>query len=219
MILTDVYEKYPIPPNLQRHMCRVAAVADQIIKMWNKDEKPDKNLVIQALLLHDIAKIIHFDFVNSTHLLEEEHNNQKYWEKAQDEFTATYGTDEHKAMLMVAAAVGVDQRVLDLLNEFGSTNVEYKVNSNNWHLKICTYSDFRTAPFGIVTVNERFQELAFRHAQSGTLASKLEKLEKDRISCLKLEEQIQKCVTQSLASISDETIMPFSELLNYQLGD
>jgi hypothetical protein len=219
MILSQVYEKYWIPPNLQQHMRRTAAVALQIVDAWCGNKPPERDAITQTLLLHDMGKIIHFDFVNTAHFFGEESKNVEYWRQIQRDFIAKFGNDEHKAMLAIVKEVGVSDRVYGLLDAFGSTPVYYKLESDDWNLRICTYADFRTAPFGIVSVKERFEELEARYRKSGRALSDIEALERDGQHCLELEQQLRPCVKIDLSEISDESIQfCFSELMQYRVG-
>ena len=55
MEIKEVYEKFQTPQNLQEHMLRVGALADILTHNWI-GENINKTAIVQAGLIHDIAK-------------------------------------------------------------------------------------------------------------------------------------------------------------------
>lgn len=215
MILSDVYERYYIPPNLQRHMYRVAAVGIMITKAFHHKEKINCDVITQVLTLHDIGKIVHFDFINSQYLLEEEAGNVQYWIGVQNKFIEKFGNEEHKALLTIAREIGVSNMVLKLLDQFGSMSVKYKVESDDWHLRVCTYADFRISPFDVVSIRERFDELTIRYKKTGHTSTEILQLKEDSQQCLKLELELQKLVDISLSTITNDSVTQYVHTLPY----
>ena len=70
MKISEIYQKYQIPPHLQLHMYRVSAVAWTICD--NFDEELDKIKIVAADLLHDMGNIIKFDLKLFPEFLEPE---------------------------------------------------------------------------------------------------------------------------------------------------
>jgi hypothetical protein len=58
MNVLEVYTKYRIPPNLQMHMLRVAAVGDLVSSHWNISGQVDVNLIINTLPIHDTTQLM-----------------------------------------------------------------------------------------------------------------------------------------------------------------
>ena len=60
MNIFNIYAKYKIPPQLQTHQLRVAAVAKTICEhLWPK--LSDMRTIISTCLVHDMGNIIKFD--------------------------------------------------------------------------------------------------------------------------------------------------------------
>lgn len=59
MKIQEIYRRYSIPPNLERHMLQVAAVGEYICTHWSGPEL-NSQLILQALLLHDLGNIVKF---------------------------------------------------------------------------------------------------------------------------------------------------------------
>ncbi|USN54769.1 MAG: HD domain-containing protein [Candidatus Peribacteria bacterium] len=57
--IQDIYTQYQIPPSLQEHMLRVAAVAEQIC--LHSSQEIDHATIVTAALLHDMGNIIKFN--------------------------------------------------------------------------------------------------------------------------------------------------------------
>src|SRR5436305_1624080 len=110
-LITEIYEKYKIMPNLQLHQLRVAAVAKKISD--NLVTQVDKAAVVEACLLHDMGNIIKFNLSKSPQFpsfLEPE--GLKYWQAVKDDYLQKYQTeDEHQATLAIAKEIGASAKV------------------------------------------------------------------------------------------------------------
>lgn len=156
MSILEVYKEYRIPPQLQFHQLQVAGVAKLITD--NFTELIDRKDIIMACLLHDMGNIIKFDLSLYPEYVEPE--GLEYWEKVQREFVEKYGNDEHKATYTIAKEIGVNEKVSFILENIGFSNAEFVVGSDNFELKIATYSDQRIN-FGEV-IDMRARHLASR---------------------------------------------------------
>lgn len=219
--IQDIYKKYEIPAHLQMHHFRVAAVAKLIIDKFPKDSpKINENLIITACLLHDIGNIIKFNL-----MLYPELNSPRgydYWKSVQDRFILKYGPDEHKATYMIAKEVGVDEKVLKILNSIGFSNSGKVASSRDYNLKITAYADQRVGIDGIMGMAERHTEGRNRYlkrnnasaftsplSEFNTLAEFLKDIEKDIFSHTKIRPE----------DITDMTVAPvIEELKNFMLN-
>lgn len=213
MKISDLYSKYKIPPNLQLHMVRVAAVGNVISSNWNKKGMVSVDRITKTLLLHDMANIIVFDFEKNPHLLGDEEKNINYWKEVQKESLKVYGSDEHKAVLKIARDVGLEKKGIDILKKMPETDNENQIDKNDWELAICWYSDFRVAPYGVTDLNDRLDDLIKRRKAKGVSKEKIQELESLRSYCHSLEKGIQKKVTINLALINDNTVIPIIKSL------
>lgn len=71
MKIAEIYQKYKVPPNLQEHMLRVAAMAEIIANSWPNNSL-DREILLLACLTHDMGNILKFDLVNKINFLGEE---------------------------------------------------------------------------------------------------------------------------------------------------
>src|SRR5258708_24588552 len=94
--ILQIYQKYNLPPNLIRHQLEVSAVGRYLCDHWTGTHV-DKELITQALLLHDMGNIIKF----KRPFLGELEKDSAYWEKVQDEFIQKYGKDVHNATVKI----------------------------------------------------------------------------------------------------------------------
>ncbi len=205
MKVKQIYQNYRIPPNLGDHMVRAAAVGAYIADHWKERTRIDKTSIVQALLLHDMGNIIKFDFKYS-HLLGKEEKNVEYWKKVQQGFKEEYGHDEHVATIAIAKEIGLGDEAFELLNAVGSSKLNQALETQDWNKKIVCYSDFRVDPYGIVTVNQRFDEIVERYKGREHELGKIEETEKKREFCLKLQEQLQTVVDFDLDKLSNTDI-------------
>lgn len=202
MNIKQIYQNYKVPPNLQDHMIRAAAVGAFIADHWRKENKLNKTAIVQSLLLHDMGNIIKFDF-RFSYLLGEEEKNVDYWKKVQEEFKEKYSNDEHIATIEIAQEIGLETRAFELLNAIGSSKLQQALEIEDWNKKTVCYCDFRVDPHGIVTVNKRFDEIVERYQGREHELGKIEETEKKRGFCLELQKQLQPRIDFDLDKLSN----------------
>lgn len=215
MIINEIYDKYKIPKILREHMYRVAAVSDIVCNSMHDDIDIDKDLVIKTALLHDMGNIIKIYIVDSSFI----HNDEKEeLERDKKEFIEKYGDEENIATQKILDEIGVSKDIIDLYNNVGSSKIAQTINSNDWNREICSYSDFRVAPYGIVSVTERFDEIIKRYKGKNHILSDVLKTEQKKKEALILESQIQEKCNIDLSLISDDLIKDkVIELKNYKI--
>jgi 5'-deoxynucleotidase YfbR-like HD superfamily hydrolase len=215
MKISEVYKKYNIPENLQEHMYRVAAVGFIVAELLEKKIELDVDIIVTELLLHDMGNIVKFDFGPHIKFSEEETERLK---KVRAEFIAKYGNEEHIATSKIAEELGVDIRVQELLEDCGSSKLAMAIDSTDWYAKICTYADLRVAPYGVVSVEERFNDVIKRYEGRDHALANREKTEKKKELGLILEQQIQEQSSSPLSLINDAMIAPIVKgFKNYNL--
>ncbi len=211
MIISSIYKKYPIPNILQMHMLRAASVGALICDNWNFEENIDKDSVVQALLIHDTGNIIKFNLDASTMLTDQEKKNLNFWKTQQKIYKQKFNNDDHKATQQIAREIKVSDKVLYLLGNSGSSKLQQVIDSKDYNLAIVTYADLRCAPYNIVSVNERFDDVIKRYKDSDHPLSALEEVEKRRNLGIELENILQQFVKINLNEILDESIKPYLE--------
>lgn len=157
--IIDIYKEYKIMPNLVMHQVRVAAVAMQICD--SLDMNIDKDSVIKACLLHDMANIIKFNLEYFP-----EQNKPEgidFWQNVKNDYILKYGSNEHIASLEIAKELGVSSYIYDLVNCVDSSTVEYIAKGEDFGKKICIYADNRVTPNGVVSAEERSLEAMERY--------------------------------------------------------
>ncbi|MBI2004282.1 HD domain-containing protein [Candidatus Pacearchaeota archaeon] len=196
--IEKIYKKYKIMPNLRAHMYRVAAVASVISD--NFPEKLDKNLIITACLLHDMGNIIKFNLDNFPEFLKP--NGREYWNEIRKKYIEKYGNNEHEATIKIAKELNAEEKVINLLKSFIFSKSCDVGKGNDWHEKICFYSDVRVSPYEVVSIEERFIDGEKRYPN---LASK-EKSEKYKECIRNLEKQIFEKLKINPKQITNEKI-------------
>lgn len=162
MNILEIYKQYKIPPNLQEHQLRVAAVGSIISD--NINVEVDKNNLVKACLLHDMGNIIKFDLTIFLEFLEPE--GIDYWRKVKDEFIDQYGEDEHVATYSIMKELGVSEKVERLVKASGFSKAESLYKSENFAEKIVFYSDARVTPHGIGTLSQRLEDGTKRYVKN-----------------------------------------------------
>ena len=214
MIISSIYKKYPIPNILQMHMLRAASVGALICDNWNFEENIDKDSVVQALLIHDTGNIIKFNLDASTMLTDQEKKNLNFWKTQQKIYKQKYNNDDHKATQQIAREIKAMENVSYILENSGRSKLQEVINSKDYNLAIVTYADLRCAPYNIVSVDERFDDVIKRYKDSNHPLSDLGEIEKRRTLGLNLEMLLQDFIKIGLNAISDELINPYLDKLS-----
>ncbi len=215
MKISEVYEKYQIPPLLQQHMYRVASVGRVVVGFLKPKMDLDIDVITKDLLLHDMGNIIKFSFDKNSLFSEEEATQLR---KIQADFIAKYGNEEHLATETIAKELGMPEKVLHILGKTGSSKLALTVESEDWYIKVCSYSDFRVSPHGVVSIEDRFEEVKRRYAGREHVLADIEKTEKKKQLALILEKQIQEKCSESVAGIDDVRISQVMiELIDYEI--
>lgn len=206
--IAQIYEEYQIMPNLQVHQLRVAAVAQQICD--SATVNLDKHSVITACLMHDIANIIKFELKRFPEFLEPQ--GLEYWQSVQKAFIDTYGADEHRAALKIAADMKMPQVIVNLIRSIGFGEIPEVVKRGSVEEKICCYSDQRVGPFGVITIEERLVEgkARYAHRTDRKLSINFDAMANDLRT---LEQQVFDYCTILSTDITNDSIQPEIELL------
>ena len=150
MKLVDIYDKYQIPDELRMHMLRAAAMGKLICSNWT-GEKLKEELIVGALLVHDLGNIVKFT-TSDPNLL-----------KLKSDFTAKYSADDHKATEAILRELGFSRDFCFFVRRKVFIYTDRVLQEGDFNLKIATYADQRIAPTGVATLQERFDECKIRY--------------------------------------------------------
>lgn len=217
--MSAVYRAFRVPPNLQLHLLRVAAVAAAICHNW-KGPAIDTGSILAACLLHDIGNIVKADYDRFPDLFPEEMKNLGYWKAVQEEVRQKHGQDDLEATVAMAEAIGADRKIVDLIRAKQFVKNRDIAASQNWESKIAAYSDQRVGPHGVLPLEERFSEARRRYR--GVQYASVNRPDYDVLtqSAYDIESQISGNCAIRLADISDESIEPMlAELRSIDLRD
>jgi hypothetical protein len=215
MKISKIYENYPIPILLKQHHLKAAAVGAYICDNLKDKNKANKNLIIKSLLLHDLGNIIKFNFEKENFLTEEEKKNIEYWKKEREIYRNKYHNDEHLATYEIVRELGLID-IYEVLIHTGSSKLQAVLESPNYNLKIVTYADLRCAPFSIVTIDGRFDDVINRYRGGAHQLSNINEVEQRRKRGLELEIQLQKEALINLKDISDQDIKKYLDFVSQE---
>ena len=212
--ITQIYSRFEVPSNLQMHQKRVASVGALI---WdNRKENPKNDEIIKedivaALLIHDIGNIVKFDFSEKTiNILGKEAERIEHWKNVKKKIIQKYGKDDHDATWNMALELGASEGVKQLLQQVDFSRIEEVFKSNKLAFKICTYSDFRVGPFGIINLKERINDLKRRYKGRDDPLGKPE-CEYLYEFYYEIEKQLMKTLQISKEDINDDSIRSYFE--------
>ncbi len=201
--INSIYNKFSIPPWLQMHMLRVAGVANQICD--NCKEEVHANDIVASMLLHDLGNIIKSDLKNNSTIMGDESKRLEYWESVKVSTITRYGSDEHAATIAMAKEIGVSSRVLHIIENVGVPNIEKVNTENDFEQEICSYSDLRVCPFGILSIQERFADFRERY-KNRTKTLTPERFQSVLNSALQMEKDIFSKTSLYPDQINDKTV-------------
>lgn len=198
MKIFEVYKTYTTPPNLQGHLLMVTKIILAICDSW-KGKAIDKDNLVKAALLHDLANIVKFDFINHPEFLGPEVERIQFWIEQQKVIKEKYGTDDHEATKKMLEELGISQEVANIIVSKSFGNSILVSNSSNTEAKILLYADMRVGPFGIVTLRERLKDISTRLEKYKNRPD-LPNLIK---ACENIEKEIQASCTLDLGGLSE----------------
>jgi hypothetical protein len=215
MTISQIYQKFRLPPNLIDHHLRVTQVGLFIHHHWTRPQL-DKQLLTQVCLLHDLGNIVKFDLDKHPEFLGPEAKNIDHWRKIQQQVITKYSPDDHQATATMLDEIDINPQAKDLVLAKSFANTLNTLNSPIWELKILYYADIRTGPFGILPLKDRLDEILSRsqkHAQPPNLDQLIR-------AAQAIESQIQAHLNVKVAQITDHSISqltPASQLLKTQI--
>jgi hypothetical protein len=165
------------------------------------------------MLLHDMGNVVKMNLTKKEYL-PPENQDISYWEDLQNKYIARYGTDDHIVTYNILAELGLDKDYLWLVLNKIFINNEMIANSNNYELKICAYADQRTGPNGIVTLQERFDELRRRYGNNPQASINHPRAQYLISAAYNIERQILQYTSVDLFQITDREISLEMENLN-----
>jgi len=197
----DVYNHFGIPQNLREHMLRVTRVGILISDQWK--ETIDRDLIIKAGLVHDLANIVKFKLEPGSSL-----------EAKQKEMIAKYGSNDHDATAKMLHELGVDEKLIEIVQGKSFGNAIEVAVSTNWPLKILFYSDMRVVPTGVVDLETRLNDVVTRLEKYRNDPNKDKLIESAR----EVEKQIQEKTAMDLSKINVKLVAEgMEQLLGFEI--
>lgn len=157
MIVGELYDKYDLMPQLRLHQLRVGGVVKTLTN--------DHDSIITALL-HDMGNIVKFDLDNPIIDI----NNLDHWKNVQKNTIKKYGNEAHVATYKILSESGLDRYAKYLKEESRTYDMETdKLNQSffsNLSMPALTtlYADLRVSINGVVSMEERINDLVTRYS-------------------------------------------------------
>jgi len=203
--IAAIYRTYRVPPNLQLHLLRAAAVGALICDNWTGPEM-NRDDILSTLLLHDIGNIVKADYEQLVDLFPEEFQNLAYWKTVQVAVRARFGADDNEAALRIAEELGASKRVLELMRGKQFVMNQETSISDDWELKVCAYSDQRVSPLGVRSLKARLYEAKARCAAIPRASVNNPRFDELVACAVEIENQLSQHVQMPLEEVSEESI-------------
>lgn len=195
-------------------MIRVAAVAKQICD--TSTVALDTDAIVSGCLVHDMGNLIKAKMDSFPEFFAPE--GAEYWQQVKDEMIATYGSNVHVATIAMVKDLQLDDLSYKYFMAIGSEATERVHQSGNLGEKIATYSDMRVGPFGIVSLNERMNDMRTRYLDRGTDSFKATEIDLRESRLKDMEEEIFAQAKIQPGDVTDESTAAIqAELWDWKL--
>lgn len=199
MQVADLYAKYQIMPQLVEHQLRVGGIAKLITDEW--EDRAVAQECVNACLLHDMGNIVKFRGLTDP-----------AWIAVQKEYHDKYGVDAHEATIGILMDAGL-AKYAELIEEekrlYEATPTERTIfEQYSKPAIVVLYADLRVMPDGVVSIEERTQDLIKRYQNKRT----------ENIYGPPTEEYVQGLTSVEIAKITENDVQPlFDELLTVEI--
>jgi len=216
--IIQIYSELELPPNLQLHMLRTAAVAHLIADNWQGPELSLRK-ILRVLLLHDAGNVVKINYDKSPGVLGADVRDIERWKRLQREFIEKYGTDDHKVSRRIATECGCSSDELELMDAKVFVKNDITVALSNFDVKVAAYADQRVGPQGVMPLLDRLREAQARYRDVPGSSMNNPRTE-FLIDCAqRIERQVMQFCRLSPEAITDVTIAPYLEKLrSYEIA-
>lgn len=143
-------------PQLAEHQLRVGGIAKIVANGWEDRELAQKTVL--TCLVHDMGNIVKFGNLSDPK-----------WIAVREEFKKKYGRDAHKATCNILKETGLAEYAEYLEEEaamYRKENLTLSDFENCGRPALMTlYADLRVTPIGVVSMEERIQDLENRYGK------------------------------------------------------
>lgn len=185
-------------------MLQVAACSCMLLDNW-EGPKVHKGSIIRVCLLHDLGNILK---------IPENFSRNPNFLKVRKECIEKYGHDDNALNLALGKREGLTNMELEILNDKNYFENEDFLKSDNYDKKIFVYSDRRVAPYGIVGIKDRLEDVKERYKNKPwSTWSDPQKADYLIDFSLKMEKQLMQYCKIKPEDINDETVEYYIEKL------
>lgn len=157
MKVREIYKTYNINKGLAAHMLRVASVAKLICEhVYEANE----SAIVRACLVHDMGNLLKVKFDVSPEQFEPE--GVGFWQEIQDAMRREYGDDVHEATIAMIRQVATNE-VVALVQSMAFDHIHDIARGGNLDVQIALYADMRVGLHGVVSLDERFDDIEARY--------------------------------------------------------
>ncbi len=180
----DLYKEFHVPKNVIEHMVKVADVAEKLCdKFIKKGIKVDKELVVQAALLHDLMRVVDFKGLNLKRIKQTITSaDLEFWTDIMEEYKDVNHAETAAKILSKRG----HKRLANLVKKHFIAEID---NLETWEEKIVYYADKRVEGKKKVSLKRRMSKSMKKHGKSSLsfleMEKKLIQLEKEIKNALK----------------------------------
>ena len=225
MTIQSIYRQFPVPPTLQEHMYRVAALSSLICNSW-RGSQLDSQAIISTMLIHDLGNLAKFEISPDSKIKFDDQPAEEscaYWAKQQQLLFQQFGKTPDEATISMVKHLHLknEAKILELLmiHDLEPLKLELSQSNPNWAGRICAYSDFRVGPFGYVSLTERFSDLVKRYAHRQPFWADTQQVNEYQAVYTQIEDSIQSQIQIDLQLLPTATLQKIAaQLVTFELA-
>lgn len=206
--IDEIYARFQVPAHLQHHMRLVAGVT-----LWLVDhckEPVDRDLLLACAFVHDLGNIVKFDFSQPLEKGMEHPEEIEELKKVQVEMEERYGKKDHHATMMMLNELGVDKKILNVLELSDWRSIKESTRLRLLVPMMLSYADYRVAPYGVVSVQERIADIHKRYRKKHNIKFDEAIFQESADNYEDLEIVLFEFITGKPEDINNESVQAFS---------
>lgn len=167
-----------------------------------------------------ISNVVNLQNSNKVSNPLDQQKDLNYWQEQQVLAIKNFGKDEYQATLKMVSQLSTPAKVLEILSGVSISNAKQIANNSDFNLKVALYADYRIAPQGLVSLDQRIDDLLVRYAgreQESELA-RPSTMEANRHWLKQIEQQLASQLKISINQLNSQLVEErASALQNYDI--
>jgi hypothetical protein len=181
-----------------------------------------KPILLETMLLHDLGNLVKFNLRSESPQVKAllDATELPFYQALQTDWHKKYGTDVDAATCQLITELPLQHTtaITHLISHHNPEALAGVVASQDWAQKLCDYTDFRVGPQGLVTLPERFADLAARYQDNHPQWQDPTEIQRRLHLFQTLETQLQTHLSCDLSTLTAADLGPLDRWWNYRFA-